>query len=176
MPLADQINKKLYLNITHPFKLSEKLNNTSELCCFVSSHQKAELDKKLRSLPFVSIETSVSQFHLNIGLLSLLSISLLSLFKHQSLIFIQKSASRLYFNFGQTSARGFADGQVAKQDWRKAGSSSKGGGVCPKTIRQPRVSKFGSIVRGIPSSWLKKCCVGALQRLTHIPTHPLVSK
>ncbi len=55
-------------------------------------------------------------------------------------------------------------------------SSCRGAGVSPKTISQLNSSKLGFIVRGMPSSSVKKVCTGALHKFTHIPAHLLSAK
>lgn len=59
-----------------------------------------------------------------------------------------------------------------RQAWRQMPSScSSGGGRLPKVMVHSYVSKLGSMCNGTPSSVVKKCCTGDLQRLTHMPAH-----
>jgi hypothetical protein len=55
-------------------------------------------------------------------------------------------------------------------------ASGGGGGGWPQIISQPPVSKLGVMVRGSPSSSVKKDCVGSWQRPTHMPLQPLSSR
>lgn len=57
----------------------------------------------------------------------------------------------------------FATAQVAKQLCVNAGSSSIGGGSCPKQSSQLRSSKSGFMCRGTPISWAKKRWVGTCE-------------
>lgn len=82
-----------------------------------------------------------------------------------------------HLSFGHTSEAWLDVGQYVVQHFcLNTRSSSNAGGVCPKIIRQLMSSKLGSIVKGMPSSFVKKYCVGILHEFTQRPVHPLVSR
>lgn len=77
---------------------------------------------------------------------------------------------------GGAARTALATAQVAKQGELNAGSSSRGGGSCPKMSSHERSSKSGFMYSGTPISFRKKRCVGTLQMLTHCDLHPEASR